>query len=66
VLFNLEASLAASIENKDISFKEIFVETIMHEVGHALEEFYNLGFDEERIDRITESYRAKYSSKNES
>jgi hypothetical protein len=38
----------------------------MHEIGHALEEFYDLEFDEERIERITESYRAKYSSENES
>lgn len=62
VLFNLEANLGASIDHKDISFKEMFVETIMHEVGHALEEFYNLEFDEERIDRITDSYRDKYST----
>ena len=44
----------------------MFVETIMHEVGHALEEFYDLEFDEDRIERIVESYRAKYSSKIES
>lgn len=62
VLFNLEANLGASIDHKDISFKEMFVETIMHEVGHALEEFYNLEFDEERIERITDSYRDKYST----
>ena len=63
VLFNLEANLATSIEEKDISFKEMFVETIMHEVGHALEEFYDLEFDEDRIDRITDSYREKYLKK---
>jgi hypothetical protein len=39
----------------------MFIETIMHEIGHALEEFYNLEFDEDRIDRITETYRDKYS-----
>lgn len=61
VLFNLEANLITSIEEKDISFKEMFVETIMHEIGHALEEFYDLEFDEDRIERITESYREKYS-----
>jgi tRNA 2-selenouridine synthase SelU len=61
VLFNMEANLAASIENEELSFKENFVETIMHEVGHALEEFYDLEFSEDRIERITESYREKYS-----
>jgi tRNA 2-selenouridine synthase SelU len=66
ILFNLEANLITSLEHKDVSFKEMFVETIMHEVGHALEEFYDLEFDEERIERITESYRTKYSSEDES
>lgn len=66
VLFNLEANLITSLEHKDVSFKEMFIETIMHEVGHALEEFYNLEFDEDRIERIIESYRAKFSSENES
>lgn len=66
ILFNMEANLITSLEHKEISFKEMFVETIMHEVGHALEEFYDLEFDEDRIDRIVESYRAKYSSKIES
>lgn len=61
VLFNLEANLETSLEHKDISFKEMFVETIMHEVGHALEEFYDLEFNEDRIERITESYREKYN-----
>jgi tRNA 2-selenouridine synthase SelU len=62
VLFNLEANLSASIEHEEISFKEMFVETIMHEVGHALEEFYDLEFNEDRIERIIESYRKKYTS----
>lgn len=60
VLFNLEANIAASLEHKDILFKEMFIETIMHEVGHALEEFYDLEFNEERIESIIESYRFKY------
>jgi hypothetical protein len=62
VLFNLEANLETSLEHRDISFKEMFVETIMHEAGHALEEFYDLNFSEERIDKIIDSYREKYSS----
>ncbi len=63
VLLNVEANLGCSIEN-DISFKEMMVETLMHEVGHALEEWFDLEFDEDRIDRITESYREKYSAIN--
>lgn len=59
VVFNLEASLGICLE-ENISFKEMFVETIMHEIGHALEEFYDLEFNEERIEKITDSYRQKY------
>jgi len=59
VLFNVEANLITSLE-EDITFKEMFIETIMHEVGHALEEFYDLEFNEERIDNIIDSYRNKY------
>ncbi len=64
VVFNLEASLGVCIE-ENISFKEMFVETIMHEVGHALEEFYDLEFSEERIEKITDSYRQKYFNQEE-
>jgi hypothetical protein len=59
VLLNIEANLGVAIEH-EISFKELLIETLMHEVGHALEEWYDLDFDEDRIDRITESYRQKY------
>ena len=65
VLLNVDANLVTGLEH-NISFKEMVVETLMHEVGHALEEWFDLDFDEERIDRITESYREKYmSSENE-
>lgn len=59
VLFNIEASLEASIVH-DIKFKEILIETLIHEVGHSLEEWYGLNFNEKRIERMVESYRAKY------
>lgn len=65
VVFNLEASLGVCIE-EELSFKEMFVETIMHEVGHALEEFYDLEFSEERIEKITDGYRQKYFTDEES
>lgn len=64
VLLNVEANLACAIEN-DISFKEMMVETLMHEVGHALEEWFDLEFDEDRINRITGSYREKYLNNSE-
>ena len=61
VILNLEAHLTTSIE-QDMSLKEIVVETLMHEVGHALEEWYDLEFNEDRIEAIIDSYREKYLS----
>jgi hypothetical protein len=57
-ILNIEANLVAGIEN-DIPLKEMLVETLMHEVGHALEEWYDLEFSEDRIEKIIESYRNK-------
>lgn len=61
VLLNIEALISTALEH-DASQKEVFVETLMHEVGHALEQWYDLEFNEDRIERIIESYRQKYGS----
>jgi len=36
--------------------KRMVIETLMHEFGHALEEYMDLEFDEGWIDQATESY----------
>ena len=36
--------------------KKILIETLMHEFGHALEEFFETEFDEDFIEQITLSY----------
>jgi len=36
--------------------KRIAIETLMHEFGHALEEFFKLEFNEDEIERICQSY----------
>jgi hypothetical protein len=59
VLLNVEACLAAGKVEEDLSVKEMILETLMHEVGHALEEWYDLNFDEDRIEKIIDSYRIK-------
>ena len=43
-----------------IPFKETFMETVMHEVGHAMEQCLGLPFDEERVERLSASYRERY------
>ncbi len=61
ILLNIEATFGACVEYpKDLNAKEVLIENIMHEVGHSLEEYFKLEFDEERIERIVESYRMKY------
>ena len=59
ILLNVEAHLICSIEEK-VDFKEIVLETLMHEFGHCIEEKLKLEFSEDRIERIVESYRNKY------
>ena len=55
VLMNVEATFIAGItENMDI--KRIMVENLMHEFGHALEEFYKLEFNEDFIEKAVQSY----------
>lgn len=58
VLLNVEGSIETCIEH-DIEPKQIIIETLMHEFGHALEEWYECDFDEDRMDRIIDSYRRK-------
>jgi len=62
VLLNVYATLACCLEN-DISFKEMLAEDLMHEFGHALQEFFELEFTEEFVEKVTESYREKYGDK---
>jgi hypothetical protein len=41
----------------DVPAKEVFVETVLHEIGHALEQFYGLAFSEGRVEGIVEGRR---------
>lgn len=56
---NIEATFQASAEN-ELNAKEFLIENIMHEVGHSLEEYFGVEFNEERIENIIEKYRLKY------
>lgn len=35
----------------------LMIETLMHEFGHALQEYFGLEFSEDRIEEIVEGYR---------
>ncbi len=58
VLLNVEGTIGTCMEH-EIEPKQMIIETLMHEFGHALEEWYKCDFDEDRIERIIESYRRK-------
>lgn len=64
VVLDIEGMIVTCI-NEDVSFKEMLVETIGHEVLHALEEWFDLEFSEERVDKILNTYIAKYNKENE-
>lgn len=40
---------------------QLMIQTLMHEFGHALEDFYKKEFDEDWIDSIVESWKSKYA-----
>ena len=65
ILLNLEVCFDDLVdeEGNDIiqtteDKKRIVIETLMHEFGHALEEFFNLEFNEDEIERICTSYQS--------
>lgn len=59
ILMNVYATFAASVEN-DIDAKEFIIQNLMHEFGHALEEYYNKNFDEDFIEKAVQTYFDKY------
>jgi len=62
IILNVYTTLLASVEN-NLDFKEFIIETMMHEFGHCLEEVFEKDFDEEFIQRITQTYIDKYGKK---
>lgn len=59
ILMNVYATFAASVEN-NIDVKEFIIQNLMHEFGHALEEYYQKEFDEDFIEKAVQSYFDKY------
>ena len=63
ILMNVYATFAASVEN-NIDAKEFIIQNLMHEFGHALEEYYNKNFDEDFIEKAVQTYFDKYKPDN--
>lgn len=60
VLLNVEGTIGAAIEH-DIPAREILLEFLMHEFGHAMQDWMGLNMDEETVDKIIEGYKEKYN-----
>lgn len=58
ILLNVDATFNAAAEY-NLDAKNLMIETLAHEFAHALEEALGLEFDEERVESIVNSYRAK-------
>lgn len=59
VYLNLSAALLVQLL-EGVSAREVIVETLMHEVGHALEEWADLEYSDERLERMIDAYRERY------
>jgi hypothetical protein len=62
IALNLGACLLCSVSESDVDFKELVVETLMHEFGHVVEKWVGLEANEERIEALVAAYRQKYGS----
>lgn len=58
ILVNVEGIVQASAE-QDMSFQRVFIESAMHEFGHALDEAFGLLFDEAAIEKAVEAWKPK-------
>lgn len=56
---DLEAVLNASIQEKELSFKAIFSELVLHEILHAIEDLFDKSFNHNRINHAINKVRKK-------
>jgi len=65
ILLNMNAIISTVVSEGDVDAKEILISTLVHEFGHALEEFFNKEFDEGFIEKVTESYEQSHRLRRE-
>jgi len=49
VIIDIDAMLNCVVDNPELSFKQIFTESVLHEILHGVEELFDKSFDEEAI-----------------
>ena len=53
VVVNIEAMVnAVADKENEITFEQIFVTSVAHELLHAVQELYRRDFDEEEVERV--------------
>jgi hypothetical protein len=53
VVVNIEAMVnAVADKENEITFEQIFVTSVVHELLHAVQEIYHREFDEEEVERV--------------
>jgi hypothetical protein len=62
ILMNIYATFAASVEH-GIDAKEFIIQNLMHEFGHALEQYFEKEYDEDFIEKAVQTYFEKYGAK---
>lgn len=63
LLFNLDfaASLLINSENKRAEFFDTILQTLMHEFGHAMQEWLDLQFDEYQVEKILGHFNERWN-----
>lgn len=49
VVIDIDTMLNCCAENKELAFKDLFTETVTHEIYHAIEELFDKSFNHKRI-----------------
>jgi hypothetical protein len=65
VFLNISSTFICAVE-ENVEAKEIFITSLMHEFGHALEDFFDLPVNEEFMHRVTEKFQEEYHKRKDS
>lgn len=57
IIIDLNCMLNCCVDNKDIKLKDIFSETVLHETMHAIQELFEMNFNENIIEYLIEENR---------
>jgi hypothetical protein len=56
---DIDAMLNCCIEEKEIKFKQLFSESIVHEILHVVQELFDETFDEDQVEQAILKCRKK-------